>query len=206
MRHYASEFMEKKKGKEKMQQVEITTKPQIDEFVVKFEKEFLLVSCLSNNTITRSAWYLDNGASHHMTKGEELFNSLTEKYLGSHVDLGDDVKYTVEGGGGIIMFYIESGGSLEALDVLYVPEPKKKFISVSALEDKGFVVLFKKWKVLIHPKGAIHDTTMRIGFREGNIYKLQGMLVHGSKDIFDHGSMSVAKVKEQEALKGEKSS
>jgi hypothetical protein len=45
-----------------------------------------------------------------------------------------------------------------------------------------------------------------IGVREGKIYRVQGMHVHGSKGILDHGSMSMAKDKEQEAPKGEQSS
>jgi hypothetical protein len=68
----------------------------MDEFDAKFE-DFSLVSCLSTNTIARSAWYLENDASHHMTKAQELFNNLTKKYSGSHVELGDDAKYTMVG-------------------------------------------------------------------------------------------------------------
>jgi hypothetical protein len=45
----------------------------VDELAGKFE-EFTLVSYLSTNTITRSAWYLDSGASRHMTEALELFN------------------------------------------------------------------------------------------------------------------------------------
>jgi hypothetical protein len=52
----------------------------MDEFAAKFEKDFSLVSCLSTNAIKRSAWYLDSGASQHITEAWELFNSLTEKY------------------------------------------------------------------------------------------------------------------------------
>jgi hypothetical protein len=50
----------------------------------------------------------------------ELFNSLTEKDSGIHVELGDDAKYAVKGEG-TILFQLESSGSLEAQDVLYVP-------------------------------------------------------------------------------------
>jgi hypothetical protein len=53
------------------------------------------------------------------------------------VELGDDAKYAVKGKG-TFMFQLESGGLLEAHDVLYVPELKKNLLSVSVLEDKGF--------------------------------------------------------------------
>jgi hypothetical protein len=64
------------------------------------------------------------------------------------VELGDDAKYVVKGKG-TIMFHVESGGLLEAQDVLYVPELKKKLLSVSVLEDMGFSVTFQRGKVLI---------------------------------------------------------
>jgi hypothetical protein len=146
--HYASQCPKKKKGKEKTQQVVESAETQMDEFVAKFGKDFSLISCLSTSTITRNAWYLDSGAFHHMKNARELFNSLMEKYSRSHVELGDDAKYTVEGEG-TILFQLESGGSLEAQDVLYVPELKKNLLLVSALGERDFVVLFKKGQVLI---------------------------------------------------------
>jgi hypothetical protein len=63
------------------------------------------------------------------------------------------------------------------------------------LEDKGFV-LFSERKVLICSEGAIPDTTMSIGVREGRLYRLQGHPIGGSKGILDHGSMSVAEDEE----------
>jgi hypothetical protein len=74
----------------------------LDEFATKFEKEFPLVSYLSTRIVIRSAWYLDNGASCHMTKAQELFYSLMEKDLGIHVEPDDDAKYGVKGEGTIL--------------------------------------------------------------------------------------------------------
>jgi hypothetical protein len=134
-----------------------------------------------------------------------------EKDSGTHVELGDDAKYAVKGEG-TILFQLESGGSFEAQDVLYVPELKKNFLSVSVLEDKGFVVMFKKGKVLIRPEGASPDTTVSIGVREGKLYRLQGKPVCRSKGILDlihsyvNGPMSVAEDEEKKALKGDQSS
>jgi hypothetical protein len=87
--------------------------------------------------------------------------------------------------------------------VLYVPELKNNLLSVSVLEDMGFAVTFQRGKVLICSEGAIPDTTMSIGVREGRLYRLQGQPVRRSKGILDHGSMSVTEDEEQEASKGE---
>jgi hypothetical protein len=88
---------------------------------------------------------------------------------------------------------------LEAQDVLYVPELKKNLLSVSALEDEGFSILFQNEQALIHSEGASLNIAMSIGVREGKP-------VSGSKGILDHGSMSMAEDEEQEASKGEQSS
>jgi hypothetical protein len=40
------------------------------------------------------------------------------------------------------MFYLESISSFDAQDVLYIPGLKKNFLSVSAMEDGGFVIMF----------------------------------------------------------------
>ena len=37
-----------------------------------------------------SMWYLDSGASFHMTGDKELFSDLGEKDLHIHIEMGDD--------------------------------------------------------------------------------------------------------------------
>jgi hypothetical protein len=69
--HYASQFL-KKKGKGKTHTT-TSLETQLDEFATKFEKEFSMLSCPSTDTNSRSAWYLDNGASNHMIEAHELF-------------------------------------------------------------------------------------------------------------------------------------
>jgi hypothetical protein len=57
----------KKKGNEKMQTT-TSTETQLDEFATKFEKDYSMISFLSTSTTMRSAWFLDSGASRHMTE------------------------------------------------------------------------------------------------------------------------------------------
>jgi hypothetical protein len=116
-----------------------------------------------------------------MTESRELFNTLTE-------ELGDDAKYAVNGDG-TILFKLESRGSFEALDVLYVQRMKKNLLSISVMKDRGFVIVFKKRQVLICPEGASPDIPVSIGVREGNLYRLQGMhvqaFIHDSENLCD---------------------
>jgi hypothetical protein len=74
-------------------QIVASTKMQLDEFTVKFEKDFSLVSFLSTSTTTRGAWYLENSASHHMIEAWDIFSIRKERELYVHVELGDDAKW-----------------------------------------------------------------------------------------------------------------
>jgi hypothetical protein len=115
---------------------------------------------------------LDNGAYCHMKEDWELLRSLTERDSDVHVQHGDDFKYAMKGGG-TIMFQLESGGSLDAQDVLYIPRLKDNFLLVSAMEDRGFVVIFQSRKVLIHKKKSILDIEMVIRVSDGTLYRLK---------------------------------
>jgi hypothetical protein len=92
---------------------------------------------------------------------------------------------------GCVRFQLESGGSLEVEEVLFVPRLKVSLLSVSALEDERYGVVFKHGHVFIHPKGATMDIAEVIGVRQGRLYRLLGQPVCESKGILDLGSMSM---------------
>jgi hypothetical protein len=90
-----------------------------------------------------------------------------------------------------VRFQLESGGSLEVAEVLFVPELKVNLLSVSALEDEGYGVVFHHGQVLIYPEGATQGTTIVLGVRYERLYRLLGQTVIGFKGILDSGSVSV---------------
>lgn len=57
----------------------------------QFELDFSLIAC-KVSSVMGSLWYLDNGASLHMTGDKELLSELEEKYLKMHIKMGDDGK------------------------------------------------------------------------------------------------------------------
>jgi hypothetical protein len=127
-----------------------------------------------------------------MTWTCELFTSWSETDSDMYVELGTHAKCGVEGVG-IVRFYLDSRGFLEVAYVMYVLESRRNLLSVSALEDKGYAVLFQDRQVFMHSEGAIPDTVVDIGVRESRVYRLLGEPVGGSKGILDHGSMLVTK-------------
>eukprot|EP00253_Pinus_taeda_P027300 PITA_27300 len=115
-------------------------------------------------------WYLDSGASFHMTGNKSLFITLKEKYLKMRIEMGDDGKYCVSGEG-MVVFQRELRPPLTLSDVKYVAGLKENLVSVAMLEDKGYDVVFRKGKAFL--RHIAMAQTKRIGIRVKNIYKLE---------------------------------
>ena len=113
----------------------------------QFELDFSLITCLVSNAMG-SMWYLDSGASFHMTGDKELFSDLEEKDLQMHIEMGDDGRYSVTAFG-TITFYRELGNPFLLKYVMHVPVLKKNLVSVEMLEDKGYDVVFSDGKAFL---------------------------------------------------------
>ena len=71
---------------------------EVDEFNRNFDEEFCLIACMASTTGS-SVWYIDSGASSHMTGQKRFFKDLQEGGTGIHVELGDDARYQAQGVG-----------------------------------------------------------------------------------------------------------
>ena len=69
---------------------------------------------------TPSVWYIDSGASAHMTGFREYFSSYKEEQIDFHITMGNRTKCTPVGKD-TIDFHRESGASTSATNVLDVP-------------------------------------------------------------------------------------
>jgi hypothetical protein len=69
--HYAGRCPNKKKK-------QTTASTEVEEFSTKFDKEFSLIVCLSMRTTHTDTWYIDSGASRHMTGVREHLTYLSE--------------------------------------------------------------------------------------------------------------------------------
>eukprot|EP00253_Pinus_taeda_P023988 PITA_23988 len=89
-----------------------------------------------------SIWYVNSGASRHMTRVREYFSELSEGDTDMEVVLADDnIVRAVSVGA--LTFDRGLKPPLKVSDVLYVPR-MKNLISVSTLEDRGYDVSFKR--------------------------------------------------------------
>ena len=80
-------------------------------------------------------WYLDSGASFHISGDKNIFSTSEEKDLQMQIKMGDDGKYCVSGEG-TVMFQRENGAPLTLTDVKYVPGLNKNLVSVAMLEER----------------------------------------------------------------------
>jgi hypothetical protein len=107
----------------------------VEEFSTKFDKEFSLIACLSSRTTTTDTWYIDSGASRHMTSDHEHLIDLTQ-CGDAEVVLGDDREVKVAGCG-TVSFQRESLPPMTLTKVLYVPGLKKNLVLVYTIEENG---------------------------------------------------------------------
>ena len=101
---------------------------EVDEFSRNFDEEFCLIACMASTTGS-NIWYIDNGASSHMTGHTRFFRDLLEGGTGIHVELGDDAQYQAQGVG-TVSFERESSKPLGFAYVLFVLGLTKNLISL----------------------------------------------------------------------------
>jgi hypothetical protein len=76
-------------------------------------------------------------------------------------------------GVGNVIFQLEFEGLLEIDGVLFVPGLSVNFLSVSALEDVGYCILFKRERVFIYREGVDPIDLQLIGNRVNRLYMLR---------------------------------
>jgi hypothetical protein len=80
-------------------------------------------------------WYLDSGATHHMTGLRELFTDLDTTSRGT-VRFGDESKVEIAGVGSII-FEAKSGEHRVLHGVYYIPALRNSIMSLGQLDEGG---------------------------------------------------------------------
>ncbi|KAL9258164.1 hypothetical protein AKJ16_DCAP12716 [Drosera capensis] len=86
-------------------------------------------------TSTKDVWYLDNGASNHMTGRREMFQELDEKITGE-VSLGDDNVVQVKGKVTAVIQY-KNGDQYILHEVYYIPKLCTNIISLEQMTENG---------------------------------------------------------------------
>ena len=110
------------------------------------DSEHSLLAGHQGGPSTSTTWYIDSGASSHMTGAREVFSELSEAGRDVEVVLGDNTVVRAVGRG-TITFQRESMSPMTLRDVLHVLGLKKNLVSVSTIEDRGLGVCFSYGRV-----------------------------------------------------------
>jgi hypothetical protein len=151
--HIARNCPTRKKGRQHASTADVDSEPPQRHEGVKDEAFFFISTLLGTVPTDSDIWVIDEGASRHMTGYREHLTDLVEKESRLHVVLGDNARYTVKGVGSS-SFQLDFDIPLQLSEVLYVPGMKRILVSVSALEDKGYKVIFSEGKVLAWHKNS----------------------------------------------------
>jgi len=169
MGHYAVTCPERKKKKKKAQNMAASV--EVDEFSSRLDRDFAFMAEQSGGSVSPTLWYIDSGASRHMAGVREQFAELRQPTHDQDIILGDNRVVSVDGVGKVA-FQRDSLPPLRLLEVLYVPSLKKNLVSVSCIEDRGYVVTFRDGQVLLYPKGGSILEAKVIGVRYERMYRM----------------------------------
>ena len=115
-------------------------------------------------------WFMDSGASSHMSGKKQWFRNFKESNSGVKVYLGDNSGYEIKGHGDVLVT-LPDGKIRNISDVWYVPGIKKNLISVSKITDQDLKVEFFKSYCII--KDLLDQMKpISTGIRIGGLYKL----------------------------------
>ena len=89
------------------------------------------VACLASSA-SFEVWYIDSGASWHMTGIQECFSDYQEERMNFQITMGNKAKCTLVGRGTIV-FQTKAGERLRATNVMHVSGLGMNLFSVSQL-------------------------------------------------------------------------
>ncbi len=128
---------------------------------------------------SRSAckWIMDSGATKHMTSHRAAFDTY-EVIAPRNVHLGDDSVVEAIGMGSIVVEVVTRGkmNRIRIENALHVPKLHANLLSVSKLVSSGLKVQFNLNECIVK---ASDGEAIAIAPREGNLYQMNFMKVHG---------------------------
>ena len=142
-------------------------------FSIGYDDDIALATSTSNANIEKREWFIDSGASKHMTFNKDGFSEYFPYSQATEVYLGDDSIILAEGEGTVrIPLYINSERELKELKlqkVLYIPKLTKNLVSVAAMTLNGAEVYFDKERCIV----LKNDKYITIGHSvNGKLYKV----------------------------------
>ena len=123
-------------------------------------------------------WWIDSGATQHMTPEKDGMQNFVEFGTPRKVQLAENSILHSYGKGDLKMTVYDGSKeiNLNLSNVLYVPKIKKKLLSLPTLTEKGAEVRFKEKSFIVILNGEMYC----IGHKAGKMYKLNAEPIYES--------------------------
>ena len=152
MGHYASTCPDRLLKLQEAQEHDKDSTQDADELmlneVVYLNEEKVMLNKYELNTGEDDMWYLDNGASNHMTGDRRYFKRINESITGK-VKFGDDSRIDIRGKGSI-EFIDRNGETRVMCDVYYIPELRSNIISLGQATEAGCDIRLRGETLTMH--------------------------------------------------------
>lgn len=181
--HYAAECKKSKREKEHKEEVNIaqmqddepalllTEKPEEDSTVMLINEEKVLPKLSQNSEgdqVSSNLWYLDNGASNHMTGQLSKFRDL-DRSVNGQVRFGDGSTVLIKGKGSIVL-KCKNGDERLLKDVYYIPTLCNNIISLGQLSEDGNKVILNGAHLWVYGKDG--QLIMKVTRSMNRLYKI----------------------------------
>ena len=170
MWHFADECYSdtRKKGKEEKVNISEETEEESALMMVVSDECGELLLQGTNNPHDECMWYLDTGASSHMTGKKVFFDNIDENKKGK-VKFGDGSSIPYEGKGDISVT-LKTGEVLTIPNVLYLLDLKTSILSLGKLDEQGCKTFLSSGFLTVHDKSGRLLTKTKKTSR--NMYKM----------------------------------
>jgi hypothetical protein len=107
-------------------------------------------------------WYLDTGASSHMTGSAKSLSKLNRAVQGT-VRFGDGSVVPIEGHG-IVTFLGKTREKIKIVHVLYIPRLRNNIISLGQMDEKGCSMQIHRGKnrLYVLQINVVHDVCLGV--------------------------------------------
>ena len=171
MGHFADECHGEKKKKGKDEKANLVEESEEESTLMIVSDSEFSERLLQGNgdDVNCDLWYLDTGASSHMTCIKLFFHSIDKDKIGN-VNFGDGSSIKYEGRGTIIVI-CKNGEEIELKGVLYLPKLKTNILSLGKLDDQGCKTSLSEGYLTIRDKkGKLLTKTKKT---RGNMYQIK---------------------------------
>lgn len=108
-------------------------------------EESLLFALKEDSMGERRIWYINNGASNHMTGDNSKFVELDTSKKG-YISFGDNTKVEINGKG-VILTGARDGSRIVLHDVYYIPKLTSNIVRIVQLLERGYKIHMKDCKL-----------------------------------------------------------